>query len=147
MKRTNGLLTIYEKHKCRYYFKNNDVILLSDDLKIDGFTKIADNIYGKRIPKTEIKNAFSFLWKCKIGIHTLFILEFIEENSLIAYTDNPEIFKALEMKIYDKFEYHKQFHFSELDAIWEERSESPDGLPFPEGLARIEYLKGGPGDL
>jgi hypothetical protein len=66
MKRTNGLLTIYEKHKCRYYFKNNDVILLSDDLKIDGFTKIADNIYGKRIPKTEIKNAFSFLWKCKI---------------------------------------------------------------------------------
>jgi hypothetical protein len=38
----------------------------------------------------------------------------------------------------------KFLRVSELDAIWEERSEGYDGLPYPEGLPRIAYIKGGP---
>jgi hypothetical protein len=144
---TYGNNTIYQGLRLRYYFENNNAHIFSDGKNLNGFTKIDTDIYKKQVPKSEITNGFSYIVRCRKAGHVLNVQSFKNENQIIAYTGSIQASKDLEMECIDRGVYEKQFHFSELDAIWEERSESPDGLPFPEGLARIEYLKGGPGDL
>jgi hypothetical protein len=146
MRFQSGENTIYKGYRLRYILNKENAVLLSDDLKIDGFSKYSDRVYEKTISKSEITNGFSYIVRCRKAGHVLNVQSFKNENQIIAYTGSIQASKDLEMECIDRGVYEKEFHFSELDAIWEERSESSDGLPFPEDLARIEYLKGGPGE-
>jgi hypothetical protein len=148
MKHSFGTNTIYEKYRCRYFKENEKILLVSDGIQPPGFIRQENEIYIKQVKYDEVNCAFYFRWKCRIENNILSVLKFTGSDTLIGDTIDKGIAEKLHMQPgYDRGDYQKQFHFSELDAIWEERSESPDGLPFPEGLARIEYLKGGPGDL
>jgi hypothetical protein len=147
MKHQSGINTIINGVRYRYQKDTKTVTLFSDGFPIPGFLNIGDNVFKKTVGLNVLENSFYFVFKCRIGKHIFIVRAFLPNGELDASTDSQDAANELKIPAYDRNEYIKTFHFSELDAIWEERSESPDGLPFPEGLARIEYLKGGPGDL
>jgi len=144
MKHSFGLNTIVQGMRFRYLINKGTLTLFSDETPIDGFVDIGDGVYKKDVPLSELKNSFQYITKCSKGQLVFLVRAFLDKDRLDASTENPSTAKELNIPAYDRNEYIKTFMFSELDAIWEERSEGYDGLPYPEDLPRIAYIKGGP---
>lgn len=144
MRFANGINTIYNGYRLRYLIDGNKTTLLSDDLPIEGFRKYSDQVFEKKVATSEITNSFSYIVKCRKNGYVLKVFIFVGDDKLIAYSNHRPTIDTLQLECVEKGGYEKEFLISELDAIWEERSEGYDGLPYPEGLPRIEYIKGGP---
>ena len=81
----------------------------------------------------QITNAFSVCTLAKFKEY-IFQVDKYENNKFRLSTSDSKVYKELRLNMMDRAWYDIWVPLHEIESIWEERSESGLGLPFPYGL-------------
>jgi hypothetical protein len=137
-----GTYTRYKGYDVRLLNNSDGYRLVFDGAvcPLSNFEKYSDDVFYLDVSKAEVENAFSVR---TLGIYRGYQFDVHNinvENTIGIVIDNKSAFEDLNLEFRDRGVYQREIKITELDQLWEERSQSSLDLPLPEGLGLIKEI-------